>query len=73
METKKKIVITVHGEIDSKELYDKLSGLSMNVTDLGSLVYIYGVVDLAESIIERIIKICYSYGPCDVKLSSIAD
>lgn len=72
METRKNIFITVYGEIDSQELYEKVRNYHMNVTNLGTRVYVYGTVNLTEPLVEYILQICYSYGNCDVKLASIS-
>lgn len=45
---------------DSRELYNELKRYGLNVTDMGSEVFVYGDID--ESDYEKILRICISYG-----------
>lgn len=73
MSTLKNIFITIPGKIDSKSLYKELKNYKMNVTDLISRVYVYGVIDLAEPMVEYIIQICYKYGPVKIEITDVAN
>lgn len=67
MQTKMKIVITIKGAIDSIKLYKELSPYSFNVTDMLDKTLVYATIDIRESIIEEVLKICNLYGECDVE------
>ena len=72
MSTSKKVYITITGDnIDSRALYAEVKRYQMNVLDLETRVFVYGIVDIREPIIEYILKICYNYGSCRVDLDDI--
>lgn len=65
MENHMTILITIHGDIDSADLYRRV-GEYAHVTDLGEKTFVYSLIDLREDIVERLIDICKEYGECEV-------
>lgn len=68
MMTRMNMVVTINGNIDSASLYEDLKDYHVNVSDIISKTYVYGVVDLIDPCVENIIQICHKYGDCEVKL-----
>ena len=47
-------------KIDSKELYDSLERFGISVTDIGTMVYVHGDVELKN--VPCVVEICMKYG-----------
>lgn len=73
MATKLNMFVTIHGEIDSEELYKELKAYHMNVTNFITRTYVYGTIDSTEPLAEYVLQICYRYGQCKVDVTPVAD
>lgn len=73
METKMSIMIVIKNPINSKELYNKLSYLGVNVTDMGEKTYVHAQIDIKDDVVEKIINTCQSYGDCDVSAHRVKE
>lgn len=51
---------TTTEKIDSRELYDSLERFGINVTDIGTIVYVYGDIELKN--VPCVIEICMKHG-----------
>lgn len=56
-------------KIDSKELYDSLERFGLNVTDIGTMVYVHGNIELKD--VPCVIGICEKRGLTDFELHKI--
>ena len=54
----------VLGEIDSRELYIRLSVYGLNVFEMITKTYVYGAVEAKD--IRKIIDICSEYGEVEM-------
>lgn len=73
---KMRVDLIIKGEIDSKKLYRELAEYEpliqdLCVTDLVKETFVSASVNLTEFDVDRIIRICRSYGPCDVDVESL--
>lgn len=73
MVTKMSLMIVIKCPINSKELYQKLSPLGVNVTDMGTKTYVHAQIDIKDDAIEQIINTCQSYGDCDVSAHRVKE
>lgn len=62
------IFITFPRGVDSRALYDDLRCFNMNVTDMGTVVYVHRN-DITATEISQILVICDKYGHYDVTVS----
>lgn len=67
MRTKMSVFIVINNCIESKELYDELKRYKINVIDVGNKALVYATIDIRESDIEDIVKICGKYGECEIE------
>lgn len=65
MSTNMTVLITIHGEIDSRGLYSRVCDIA-HVTDLGNKTFVYSLIDIREDTIEKLINICKEYGEVEV-------
>lgn len=63
-----RIFITFPRGVDSRALYDDLRCFKMNVTDMGTVVYVHRN-DITAAEISQILVICDKYGRYDVTVS----
>ena len=63
-----RIFITFPRGVDSRALYDDLRCFNMNVTDMGTVVYVHRN-DITATEISQILVICDKYGRYDVTVS----
>lgn len=62
------LLITMAGEIDNAEVYEKVKEYGMNVISVGNEVWVHGTVLSGDPVIGKIVKICAQYGDFDVHL-----
>ena len=63
-----RIFITFPRGVDSRALYDDLRCFKMNVTDMGTVVYVHRN-DITAKDMSQILVICDKYGRYDVTVS----
>lgn len=66
-----RVDLIIKGEIDSKKLYNELREYeplveNLCVTDITKETYVSASVNLDETDVDRIVRTCRKYGPCDV-------
>ena len=66
MQTKMNLYVTIVPKIKSRELYERLLPYDANVIDLGDKVYVTAMIDIRDDAVEKILKICDTYGECSV-------
>lgn len=57
----------IEGPFDSRELWNRISGLGINLTDLGSFSLIYG--DINPQNLAFLCGICVDYGKLELTVS----
>ena len=73
---KKAIHAIIRGNINSKELYNRLKEYeplveNVCVTDIIISTFVSASVLIEEQDVEKIISICKEYGPCDVDVETL--
>lgn len=72
MTTQMTILITIHGQINSRELYDRVGDIA-HVTDFGDKTMVYSLIDIREDAVERLINTCKEYGECEIDANRVKE
>lgn len=67
----KKIEVYIKGNINSRELYNRLKCYEPCVTDIIIETYVCVATDIKESDCEKIEAICREYGECEVEITNL--
>lgn len=67
----KKIEVYIKGQINSRELYNRLINWEPCVTDVIVETYVCVATGINEVDCEQIEKICREYGECEVEITTI--
>lgn len=62
------LLVSIAGDIDNAEVYEKVKEYGMNVISVGNEVWVHGTVLSGDPVIGKIVKICSQYGDFDVHL-----